>query len=190
VHKIICLRHSDLSARYDRNAQGVFPLDNSKVTGTHCELSPHSRLGANVLHVLRALSKCLDDTVHLLPAAPDCAQLQDSPLPELPKELLARVLRHVEQFERLAVCTYVCKAWRAAAVAASSDVRVASNSRHFSALSLGRFRQWLRKHAAAVAQLEVDSTCQADVGWWPGQLASACSWRYSTGDFCMCSSRW
>jgi hypothetical protein len=108
-----------------------------------------------------AMCPATADTVYVLHAVPGCPQMRDSTLPQLPGELVTQMLRHVDQCQRLTSCNLVCKAWQAAAVAASSDVRVASNSRHFSALSLGSFRQWLRKHAAAVAQLEVDSTCQS-----------------------------
>lgn len=44
----------------------------------------------------------------LLPAAaPGCFQIQDTPLTQLPGELVTHVLRHVEQQQRLGSCARV-----------------------------------------------------------------------------------
>lgn len=45
---------------------------------------------------------------------------QRSNIPQLPQELVTRVLRYVDLQQRLGSCSLVCIAWRAAAGAATS----------------------------------------------------------------------
>jgi hypothetical protein len=81
---------------------------------------------------------------------------QRSTVPQLPVELLSQVLRHVDLQQRLGSCSLVCKAWRAAAAAATSKVSLKLNTfeqpKAILARSLG---QWLGVHGAAVTHLSV-----------------------------------
>jgi hypothetical protein len=69
------------------------------------------------------------------------------------------VLRHIDLQQRLGSCSLVCKAWRTAGGAATSDVRMRYNYQGSDA-SCGRqldsLRRWLPAHAAAVTQLCVE----------------------------------
>jgi hypothetical protein len=74
--------------------------------------------------------------------------------PQLPEHVVAQVLRPVDLQQRLGACSLVCKAWHAAAAAATSAVAV-STSKDSSQLKLQRLEQWLILHGAAVTQLKV-----------------------------------
>jgi hypothetical protein len=78
---------------------------------------------------------------------------EHSTVPQLPEELLSQVLRHVDCGHRLRSCSLVCKAWRAAATAATSTVWMwgymkSSMDRRYASLM-----QWLLPHGAAVTEL-------------------------------------
>jgi hypothetical protein len=47
---------------------------------------------------------------------------EDSTVPQLHEGLVCHVLRHVPLQQRLGSCSLVCRAWRAAAAAATSTV--------------------------------------------------------------------
>jgi hypothetical protein len=83
--------------------------------------------------------------------------MRDIPLNQLPEELVAHVLRRVELQQRLGSCSLICKAWRAAAVAATSNVRMSSSSQPLPVSRFQSLELWLSHHAAAVTQLEVDN---------------------------------
>jgi hypothetical protein len=78
---------------------------------------------------------------------------------QLPEHVVAQVLRHVDLQQRLAFCSLVCRAWRAAAAAATSGVAVNTN-KDGSQLKLQRLEQWLITHGAAVTQLTVEHAYQ------------------------------
>jgi hypothetical protein len=87
--------------------------------------------------------------------------MRDLGLPQLPEELVAHVLRHVELQQRLGSCSLDCKAWRAAARAATSEVQLVLHGKAHRMGKLQSLGQWLSQHAAAVTQLEVDNADRA-----------------------------
>jgi hypothetical protein len=85
--------------------------------------------------------------------------MADASVPALPGELLRSVLHRVDVQQRVGSCSLVCRAWRAAAGAVTTEVVVKSDKEsphHLSSrqriYSLG---QWLCAHAAAVDHLTV-----------------------------------
>uniref|UniRef100_A0A383WCU0 F-box domain-containing protein n=1 Tax=Tetradesmus obliquus TaxID=3088 RepID=A0A383WCU0_TETOB len=92
--------------------------------------------------------------------------MPDTPLPQLPGELVTHVMRHVDQQQRLGTCSLVCRMWRAAAAAATSNVRLAPKWEPRTPVRLENLSRWLLQHAAAAAvkQLVVDYTCQSGSG--------------------------
>lgn len=82
--------------------------------------------------------------------------MSDTSVPMLPGEL--HVLRHVDLQQRLGSCSLVCRAWRAAAAAVTTEVAVTGCGAYGPASILQRVDsvgQWLCSHAAAVDQLTV-----------------------------------
>uniref|UniRef100_A0A383VKR1 F-box domain-containing protein n=1 Tax=Tetradesmus obliquus TaxID=3088 RepID=A0A383VKR1_TETOB len=84
-------------------------------------------------------------------------QMREKPPSQLPQELVTHVLRHADLQQRLGSCSLVCHTWRAAAAAASSDVRLDGTSclTPISGLRIKSLGHWLLQHAAGVTQLEV-----------------------------------
>lgn len=70
----------------------------------------------------------------------------------LPEALLAEILQHVPQQQRLTCCALACKAWAAAAVLATIDVKHRVTVGNMRALS-----SWLGTHAGQLEHLELDS---------------------------------
>jgi hypothetical protein len=101
-------------------------------------------------HLLPLLCCC---SVHLQKAK---AMAEHSSVPQLPQELVSQVLRNVGVRRRLASCSLVCKAWRAAAAAATS--RVSLCLERFE-LNLGpavdSLGQWLAAHGAGVTNIRI-----------------------------------
>jgi hypothetical protein len=73
------------------------------------------------------------------------------PAPELPKVLITRILQHVPIQQRLYSCALVCKAWAAAAVAATNTISL-SFSTH-STLKKKRVATWLQHYGQDVLGL-------------------------------------
>ena len=73
---------------------------------------------------------------------------------QLPLQLLAEVLQHVEPCERLDSCTLVCSTWHAAVIAATTSI---STTLAYAAEKYSALHAWLLRHglAAAVESLHV-----------------------------------
>lgn len=77
----------------------------------------------------------------------------------LPPELLLRIMQQLPLPQRLAGPARVCKAWAAAAVAATTDISI--NNERWVHPGLG---VWLQKHGAGVEQLDVCIGHQSEYG--------------------------
>ena len=75
---------------------------------------------------------------------------------QLPLQLLAEVLQHVDLKERLSSCALVCSMWHAAAVAATRSISISTWCSREQAKYNG-LHAWLLKHgqAAAIHSLDV-----------------------------------
>jgi hypothetical protein len=76
----------------------------------------------------------------------------------LPLELLSHVLRHVALHDRLGPCSLVCKAWQAAAAAATHSVNMrlrTRGNRPDRIYQVESLKQWLCKHGGAVTHLSI-----------------------------------
>jgi hypothetical protein len=58
-----------------------------------------------------------------------CTRLQESPFftADVPPDVLVKVLRQLPQSQRLCECSLVCRAWRAAATAATDELQMLPN---------------------------------------------------------------
>jgi hypothetical protein len=68
----------------------------------------------------------------------------------LPQHLTAQILQHVLQQQRLSQCAVACKAWAAAAAAATVHVEYSPT-----AATLTEFEQWVNQHAGQLLTLKV-----------------------------------
>ena len=77
----------------------------------------------------------------------------------LSPQLLAQVLQYLCEIERLGICARVCKAWRVAAIMASSSISLLVARQR----TCNSFAEWLQAHgkAAAVNSLTVANRCVA-----------------------------
>jgi hypothetical protein len=81
----------------------------------------------------------------------------------LPPELLQRILQFVPQRQRLTKLAIVCKAWAAAAVAATTTISITERWLHPS------LEVWLQKHGTGVGQLDIclaEQDGYADIPYW------------------------
>ena len=99
---------------------------------------------------------------HDMPTAWTCLLLCDllqapTRISQLPLQLLAQVLQHVDLGERLGSCAFVCSTWHAAAIAATRSVTVHPGGGHDVPIRFASLHAWLLKHgqAAAIGSLNV-----------------------------------
>lgn len=71
--------------------------------------------------------------------------------PSLPTAVLAQVLQHVPQQQRLSVCTLVCTDWAAAAALATVNIDA---NRRFKGDKLPAFQSWLVHHAKQLVSIK------------------------------------
>ena len=79
------------------------------------------------------------------------------PAPELPAALWAQVLQHVPLQQRLSRCALVCKAWAAAAAAATVDIKV----QLFGDEKLAALQSWLHRHSGHLCSFKLARDAQA-----------------------------
>jgi hypothetical protein len=82
--------------------------------------------------------------------------IEHSTKTQLPEEVLSQVLRHVSCGDRLLSCSLVCKAWRAAAAAATSYISMWFYCIN-KASRCASLMHWLHEHGAAVTDLMLDN---------------------------------
>jgi hypothetical protein len=102
------------------------------------------------------ISQCALLLVTVATTGPTVATAVMDPAPELPKVLITRILQHVPIQLRLYSCALVCKAWAAAAVAATNTISF-SFSTH-STLKKHHVATWLQHYGQDVSRLRLNIT--------------------------------
>lgn len=89
----------------------------------------------------------------------DCTQEQPFNLQELPAELLAQILRHVPQQQRLSQCALVCRRWAAAATAVTTAATVSIVHKNLCETKLTALNLWIAQHGTQASSLDLRWCC-------------------------------